>query len=389
MDFHSLSRRELQALCKKNKIPANLTNVAMADALSSLTMVDGVEDIGNPMPETPLTSRTSRKPVKPQFDVVEPKTSMGFARHSRESMKEVPVDNHAYSTRRSTRLQQKSEVKVSESVQKVGERSKAIKMDMLSKEEYDEEMKSASEITDVHQMNEENVKVVKQEQDAISEDSSTTLLLGEDSASEVTSAPTNGDRLLDVSLPLVKTENLVDTGNFDFETMKDSMEEVMNNLETEGCNLDAQQEDLIMENAGEESEDSSDVVDDIVNKTPSKTATSEFQAQGTPLRSSTKKKAVTTPKSFIKVLDDNKEIDGSGKVGRRSSSKKVTEEKENKGDNTAQRKLKSTSVRQLKKMIKELTLVDNKNTISKGQQVEKRSALQPLRGNCLVEEKEE
>lgn len=39
MDFHTLSRRELQALCKKNKIPANMTNVAMADALAALHQV--------------------------------------------------------------------------------------------------------------------------------------------------------------------------------------------------------------------------------------------------------------------------------------------------------------------------------------------------------------
>jgi hypothetical protein len=40
MDFHTLSRRELQTLCKKNKIPANITNVAMADALSALPQVN-------------------------------------------------------------------------------------------------------------------------------------------------------------------------------------------------------------------------------------------------------------------------------------------------------------------------------------------------------------
>ncbi|KAH0666872.1 hypothetical protein KY285_028078 [Solanum tuberosum] len=61
MDFHSLARRELQALCKKNKIPANLTNVAMADALQSLEFVDGIEevlktcesDVANPSMESP------------------------------------------------------------------------------------------------------------------------------------------------------------------------------------------------------------------------------------------------------------------------------------------------------------------------------------------------
>ncbi|XP_026397506.1 chromatin-remodeling ATPase INO80-like isoform X2 [Papaver somniferum] len=455
MDFHTLARRELQALCKKNKIPANMTNVTMADALSALTMVDGVEDIGKTMPETPLTSRTARKPIKAQSDVVEPKTSMGFARPSRESMKEVPIDDHEYSTRRSTRLQQKSEIKVSESLQKVGGRNGAIKMEMLSKEEYEEEMKSISEIADdVQQKNGGNVKAVKEEPDAISEDSVTTVLVGGDSTSEVTSAP-KVSATPDVSFPLVKTENLVDanvdegksshtsevdlydlkvTDNFDFETMKDSMKEVMSNLEAEGCDLDTQQEDHIIESeyvdvaaildtevnwtsddeasdeneeesdneesdaveeeddsdveeeisdAGEENGDASDVDEDIVNQTPSKTTSLGNQDQGTPLRSSTKKKAITTPKSLIKVLDDNK-------VGLRSNSKVVsevaTEEKENKGDNTAQRKLKSTSVRQLKKMIKQLTLVDNKDTSVK---VEKRPALQQLSGNCSVDEKEE
>ncbi|CAL5386386.1 unnamed protein product [Camellia sinensis] len=36
MDFHSMKREELQALCKKHKIPANLTNLEMANKLSSL-----------------------------------------------------------------------------------------------------------------------------------------------------------------------------------------------------------------------------------------------------------------------------------------------------------------------------------------------------------------
>ncbi|XP_042062041.1 uncharacterized protein LOC121806166 isoform X2 [Salvia splendens] len=44
MDFHSLTRRELQAFCKRNKIPANMTNAAMADALSALEIVEGIED---------------------------------------------------------------------------------------------------------------------------------------------------------------------------------------------------------------------------------------------------------------------------------------------------------------------------------------------------------
>lgn len=39
MDFYSFLRKDLQFLCKLNKIPANRTNVAMAEALSSLKTV--------------------------------------------------------------------------------------------------------------------------------------------------------------------------------------------------------------------------------------------------------------------------------------------------------------------------------------------------------------
>lgn len=39
VDFHSLGRKDLQILCKKNKIPANMTNAAMAAALESLETV--------------------------------------------------------------------------------------------------------------------------------------------------------------------------------------------------------------------------------------------------------------------------------------------------------------------------------------------------------------
>ncbi|TVU28109.1 hypothetical protein EJB05_19618 [Eragrostis curvula] len=47
MDFHALSRRELQALCKRNGVRANMTNAAMAEALQGLTSVDGIDEIGS------------------------------------------------------------------------------------------------------------------------------------------------------------------------------------------------------------------------------------------------------------------------------------------------------------------------------------------------------
>ncbi|RLM91996.1 uncharacterized protein C2845_PM08G14880 [Panicum miliaceum] len=46
MDFHALSRRELQALCKRNAVRANMSNAAMADALQALPSVDGLDEIG-------------------------------------------------------------------------------------------------------------------------------------------------------------------------------------------------------------------------------------------------------------------------------------------------------------------------------------------------------
>ncbi|KAK1361117.1 hypothetical protein POM88_045591 [Heracleum sosnowskyi] len=79
MDFHSLARRDLQALCKLNAIPANITNVAMADALTSLDVVEGLEDFLNLSPErkavtaakVPRTGRRTGTVSKPIGDVSE------------------------------------------------------------------------------------------------------------------------------------------------------------------------------------------------------------------------------------------------------------------------------------------------------------------------------
>ncbi|KAG2300329.1 hypothetical protein Bca52824_036801 [Brassica carinata] len=58
MDFHSLTRRDLQSLCKRNKIPANKTNLAMADALSALEIVEGLDEYMNQSDSTVLQSPT-------------------------------------------------------------------------------------------------------------------------------------------------------------------------------------------------------------------------------------------------------------------------------------------------------------------------------------------
>jgi len=53
MDFHTLSRRELQALCKRNGVRANMTNAAMAEALQRLDSVS-----------SRFHSRTFTRPVR-------------------------------------------------------------------------------------------------------------------------------------------------------------------------------------------------------------------------------------------------------------------------------------------------------------------------------------
>ncbi|XP_058002516.1 uncharacterized protein LOC131168866 [Hevea brasiliensis] len=87
MDFHSLARKELQALCKKNKIPANMTNVAMADALKALEKVEGLDELNtrsdpqespektkNAEPRTACRTSTRRKPINVEPESSQPKT---------------------------------------------------------------------------------------------------------------------------------------------------------------------------------------------------------------------------------------------------------------------------------------------------------------------------
>ncbi|XP_013616482.1 PREDICTED: suppressor of Mek1-like isoform X2 [Brassica oleracea var. oleracea] len=65
MDFHSLLRRDLQFLCKRNKIPANMTNLAMADALKSLEIVEGLDEYMNQNDANVLQSPASVAKLPP------------------------------------------------------------------------------------------------------------------------------------------------------------------------------------------------------------------------------------------------------------------------------------------------------------------------------------
>ncbi|PON38989.1 hypothetical protein PanWU01x14_308050 [Parasponia andersonii] len=101
MDFHSLSRKNLQALCKKNKIPANITSVAMANALQALQHVEGLEDVLNQFPEdavigspdvprTCCRTSTRRRPFK-----AEPESSQPALTRSRRGTRRGVVEEEA------------------------------------------------------------------------------------------------------------------------------------------------------------------------------------------------------------------------------------------------------------------------------------------------------
>ncbi|OQU90699.1 uncharacterized protein LOC8079703 isoform X2 [Sorghum bicolor] len=63
MDFDSLPRRELQALCKSNGIRANMSNAAMAEALRCLPSVDRTDEIGRTVPPPPPPPMSAMKEV--------------------------------------------------------------------------------------------------------------------------------------------------------------------------------------------------------------------------------------------------------------------------------------------------------------------------------------
>ncbi|XP_042408760.1 uncharacterized protein LOC121998079 isoform X3 [Zingiber officinale] len=61
MDFHSMPRRQLQALCKQNRVPANITNVAMADALQALHVAGSLENAQEALQDLTPHVPSSRK----------------------------------------------------------------------------------------------------------------------------------------------------------------------------------------------------------------------------------------------------------------------------------------------------------------------------------------
>ncbi|KAJ4720988.1 Zinc finger, CCHC-type [Melia azedarach] len=97
MDFHSLTRKELQTLCKKNKIPANITNVAMADALTALENVVGLEFINQSqspeeIAESPAVPRTASRASSLARNDQDPQTAQPLTRTRRTATRRRMID---------------------------------------------------------------------------------------------------------------------------------------------------------------------------------------------------------------------------------------------------------------------------------------------------------
>ncbi|KAI3471298.1 hypothetical protein Pfo_027961 [Paulownia fortunei] len=110
MDFHGLTRRELQALCKKNKIPANMANVAMADALKALEKVEGIEEFMQPSRSGTAQSSTESESLA-MSEVTSPFVPPTAGRSTRRRnfvKEELETVNSISRTRRTT---QKTRVK--------------------------------------------------------------------------------------------------------------------------------------------------------------------------------------------------------------------------------------------------------------------------------------
>ncbi|KAF5960292.1 hypothetical protein HYC85_001501 [Camellia sinensis] len=104
MDFHSLTRRELQALCKKNKIPANITNIAMADALKALEIVEGMEELLKPCEsETAQSSVASPEKTVKTSPGVPPRTGCRTSTRRKVVQKEPESSQILTRTSRGTR----------------------------------------------------------------------------------------------------------------------------------------------------------------------------------------------------------------------------------------------------------------------------------------------
>ncbi|XP_043694139.1 microtubule-associated protein 1B-like [Telopea speciosissima] len=313
MDFHSLTRRDLQALCKKNKIPANMTNAAMADALRALNHVEGLSE--NPetildaskrpeildLPRTTPRTSTRQKPVavsetNDNTNVSEisetPVTLKGRRRagvtsvrrriethmeYNQEGEEERRKENPTVpvlSVRRSSRL---SEKRLCESIQKKdSRRTEAVKIAVLSEEPEDLEKEKSIEGSEISVSKENEGKIF------INNNSNTDASNTEES-SVVNSSDTNpldGEEVDgSVTEPVISGEIFINNNDNITETCNTEESSVVDSSDTNPQN-------------GEEADES--VTGDVVSDTEPVSA--EFQGSGS-LRTE-KEKELSEPVSM-------------------------------------------------------------------------------------------
>ncbi|XP_066365094.1 methyl-CpG-binding domain-containing protein 10-like isoform X2 [Miscanthus floridulus] len=97
MDLDSLSRRELQALCKSNGIRANMSNAAMAEALRCLPSVDRTDEIGRTAPpmsamkEVTIMEEQTHGSLLPRGSRARAKTRMIAAGNTEEDVPDLTL----------------------------------------------------------------------------------------------------------------------------------------------------------------------------------------------------------------------------------------------------------------------------------------------------------
>ncbi|CAL0332047.1 unnamed protein product [Lupinus luteus] len=352
MDFFNLSRKELQFLSKKNKIPANQTNLAMAEALSSLPQVEGLDEILNPVEaypnqfqdekaiETPNIHHSRTSTRRKDVSVAVPAS----AKHSISTRRkkdalvesdEKPIDNmlktpaapttatRQYNTRRSTRFLEKN----------------LSKMSLIDTEDFVQSVK----FDEVSQQTQDSVEPEQRDSDLIEvkevhEDNETDIVEPEDSTA-----------------PMEVTNQDIDAFNSPVEVPDDASIEVTDN---QGHNEVA---DLTVEVPVDASTETINTLVDADVIVPEEIA-------------------ITEQESSIETMKTN-DIPIQAFVADELEPKEIVDEHMEEEDKNIMKEnsLQEMSIAQLKKMLKNLTL-DGKAK----EMVVKRTALQPLAENKMI-----
>ncbi|CAN8260583.1 unnamed protein product [Cochlearia groenlandica] len=371
MDFDSLTRRDLQFFCKKNKIPANMTNLAMSDALKSLEIVEGIDEFLNQSPTSvaknlPSAARTaarrktkdetqqselvtrscyvSIKSLSGELEQENRDTNTLLQNPSREAVTSIAMDldmkteSNVSKTPAVTRSTRRSQVAAStkkdESVQRVYSTRRSVR---LLEESMAELCLKTKESIDIP---------AKKKDDSDNDDNS-----GETEEAEVISV-----RDLNDSLEIEEADDFVVV---DLAVSKVSATDDMTKAESVPTGLVAEESNEIESDYETEEEDS--VSDKETMDSASTLATEETKI---PMMSQFEAGSFSSAKVLAPELtlatENNKIIVEEEMVVNNNEERKT--EAETMKKTIDEKSLKDVSMRQLTKMVKELLNVSNNNT---------------------------